>query len=59
MSAEVKRLRAAVKRLEAARREIVNAVADTKEKGESFGKGDDSSGGGGGGGFFSSIFGSS
>jgi hypothetical protein len=60
VSAEVKRLRAAVKRLEAARREIVNAVADTKEKGESFGKGDDSSGGGGGGGgFFSSIFGSS
>jgi hypothetical protein len=59
VSAEMKRLRAAVKRLEAARREIVNAVADTKEKGESFGKGDDSSGGGGGGGFFSSIFGSS
>ena len=58
VSAEVKRLRAAVKRLEAARREIVNAVADEKEKGESFGKGDDSSGGGGGG-FFSSIFGSS
>ena len=58
VSAEVKRLRAAVKRLEAARREVVNAVADEKEKGESFGKGDDSSGGGGGG-FFSSIFGSS